>query len=82
MTCAESYRARAVPEPAQSGKATRGIDEDATYHLGGDAEEMRPVLPLYRSLIDELQEGFVHQCSRLERVIRTLAPQIAGGELP
>lgn len=31
------------------------IDQDAAHHLGGDGEEVRPVLPIYVPLLEESQ---------------------------
>jgi hypothetical protein len=33
-------------------------------------------------LIDETQIGLVHQCRRLQRVIRSFAPHVAAGYPP
>jgi hypothetical protein len=49
------------------------IDEDATHRLCGDPEEMRAVLPLDPTLIDETQVGFVDERRDLQGVCAILA---------
>ena len=57
----------------------RMIDEDAAHGLCGDTEEVRPVLPAHVALFDQLQERFVDEGGRLQRVVRALPPEIPGG---
>jgi len=47
----------------------------------GDAEEMCAILPADLILIDQAEVGFVHQCGALERMVATLAAQVAGSEI-
>ena len=70
----DAGRARAalggVPRPGM-------IDEHGAHHVGGDGEEVRPVLPrLAWMLLREAHVGLVHQRRRLQRVVRTLAAQM------
>jgi hypothetical protein len=58
------------------------VDEDATHHLGRDAQEMGAVLPDDALLIDEAQVGLVNERGGLERVPRLLPAQEGGGLLP
>jgi hypothetical protein len=52
------------------------IHEDATHDVRGDTEEMRAILPILASLVNELQVRLVDQRRGLKRVIRTLLPHI------
>jgi hypothetical protein len=40
---------------------------------------MGPVLPLYTAIVDQLEEGFVHQSRGLKGVPHTLARHIPSG---
>ena len=55
----------------------RVIDEDAAHHLGRDAEEVRPVLPVDTVLACEPDVRLVDQRGGLERVVGPFPPQIA-----
>jgi hypothetical protein len=57
---------------------TRVIDEDTTHHLRGQSKELRAILPRQVRLPNEPQVCLVHECGWLQRVVATLAPQIAG----
>lgn len=50
----------------------RVVDQDAPHRLGGDREEMRPILPVAIRLRDQAKVGFVHKRRRLQRMARTL----------
>jgi hypothetical protein len=58
----------------------RVVDEDPPHQLRGDREEMRPVLPLHVTLIDQLQIRLVHKRRGLQRVVRALAPEVPPGQ--
>ena len=60
----------------------RMIDEDPTHCLRRDPEEVGPVLPSHRPLVDELEEGLVDERRRLQGVVQALFSQVAGRELP
>ena len=60
----------------------RVIDQNSPHCLRRNAEEMGPVLPPDRTLVNELQERLVDERGRLERVVRALAPQVAGRKPP
>jgi hypothetical protein len=55
------------------------VDEDTPHHFGGDAEELRAILPGDPLLTQEAEVGFVNQGGGLKRVIPTLARQVGGG---
>jgi hypothetical protein len=55
------------------------VDQNAPHHPGGDAEELRAILPGDAILPQEAEVGFVNECSGLKRVIPTLARQVGGG---
>jgi hypothetical protein len=52
------------------------VDEDASHHLCGYAEELRTVLPVHRLLIDQTQVSFVDERRRLQSVIGPFAAEI------
>ena len=56
------------------------IDENPSHHLCGDAEELSPVLPVYRLRIDESEISLMHERCCLQRVPASLAIQILLGE--
>jgi len=58
----------------------RVIDQDASHHLGCDPEKVCPALPIYRTLLDQLQIGLMHQRGWLQRVVAALAPHVATRE--
>lgn len=55
----------------------RIVHEDASHQLRRDGKEVGAVLPLCRSLIDQLDVRLVHQSRRLERVVRPLLGEIS-----
>jgi hypothetical protein len=64
-----------------SGAASPGvIDQDPAHGLGRDGEEVPAILPEHPVLIDQAEEGLVHQGRGLERVIGALAAKLAGGD--
>jgi hypothetical protein len=66
--------------PALAGSAGPGrIHEDTPHHLGGDGEEMGPVLPAYTGDIHQMQEGFVNQGGRLQCVPLVFLLHVAPG---
>ena len=60
----------------------RMVDENPSHRLGRDPEEVGPVLPFHRPLVDELEEGLVDERRRLQGVVRALLSHVAGRELP
>ena len=58
------------------------IDQDAAHDLRGDTKEVGPILPVTLALIDKPDEYLVHEGRWLERVVRALTPQLAGGNAP
>jgi len=54
----------------------RMIHQQTSHYLGGNAEEVRSVLPVYSRLIDQAQVSLVYQSGRLQGVIDTFTPQI------
>jgi hypothetical protein len=63
------------PSLACSPRA-RMIDENPAHRLSRNAEEVCTVLPLHRSLVDDLEIRLVHKRCRSQRVIPPLAPHI------
>jgi hypothetical protein len=55
------------------------VHQDAAHQLGGEAKEMRTVLPRRSALVDEPHVKLVNQGRRYERVIRTFPPQLFRG---
>ena len=55
------------------------IDQDAPHDLRRHAKEVRPVLPIGLSLIDEPQVDLVHERRRLECVVGPLHPELPVG---
>ena len=54
MSLACSMETNSVPSPAFYRRATTGmVDQDSTHDLGGNAEEVRLVLPIHLALIGE-----------------------------
>jgi hypothetical protein len=51
------------------------VHQDPPHHLEREAEEMRPVLPVGVSLVDESKVGLVDQGGRLQDVSLRLAPK-------
>jgi len=47
------------------------IDKDAAHQLGRDAEEMRAVLPVYVSLINEPEISLIDERRGLQRMAGT-----------
>jgi hypothetical protein len=56
----------------------RVIDENAPHGLGGDTEELRAVLPLGASLVDEPEVRFVDERRGLQGVIVRFTPHCSG----
>jgi hypothetical protein len=52
------------------------IDQDASHHPRGDPEEMGTILPGDVVLPHQTQIGLMHERGWLQRVVRSLAPQI------
>ena len=50
--------------------------QQPTHYLSGNSEKVSPILPVDPRLIHQSQVSFVYQCSRLQRVIGTLATQV------
>ena len=63
--------------PFRSAVRARVIHENAAHRLGGDPKKVCSILPPDIALLDEPEECLVDECSRLERVIGTLAPQVS-----
>src|SRR6187200_2064080 len=53
------------------------IDENAAHHLRRETIELGAVLPWHLCLPHEPQVRLVHECGWLQRVVATLAPQVA-----
>jgi hypothetical protein len=58
----------------------RVTDEDAPHHDRGERDELGAVAPVDFLLIDQPHVRFVHERRRLERVVGTLAVEVASGE--
>jgi hypothetical protein len=58
------------------------VHEDSAHQVGGNPEEVRPVLPLDRVLIDKLDVGLVHERGGLQRVVGALAREISSRQGP
>jgi hypothetical protein len=56
------------------------VDQDAADHLGGDAEEVGPVLPADLALVDEAEEGFMDDGGALQGVVGSFGAQASTGE--
>ena len=56
------------------------VDQHPAHHRGGKGEEVGAALPVDRALIDQPQEGLVHQVGGLEGVAGALAGEIARGQ--
>src|SRR5215510_7204238 len=71
-----------VYAPASLGRppVSRALDQDVTHSHGGDAEEVRPVLPIDLFFINQPQVGLVNQVGGLERVTGALRAQIMPGQ--
>jgi hypothetical protein len=52
------------------------IDEDPAHHLSRDAKKVRPIPPVDVPLVNEPQKYLVNERSRLERVARSLTPEM------
>lgn len=53
------------------------VHENAAHHLGGDRQEVRPILPVNPLMVDQPQIGLVNERRRLERVVAPLPAQLA-----
>jgi len=51
----------------------RIVNQDAPHHLGRNAKEVGPALPLNIPLIDQPQEGFIHESGRLQGMTRAFS---------
>jgi hypothetical protein len=51
------------------------VNQDPAHHLGRQREEVRAILPISLTLVDQSQVRFVDQGRRLERVPWPLAPE-------
>ena len=51
------------------------VDQDATHHFRRQREEVRAILPIGVTLVDESQVRFVDQSRRLQEVPRPLPPK-------
>jgi hypothetical protein len=56
------------------------IHENAAHELGGDAEKLRPVLPLDAGLIHHPQIRFMHESGGLKGMVASLPLQVLAGE--
>src|SRR5262249_61437794 len=68
------------PLPRTAG--SRVVDEDASHHLGGGAEEVRAILPVVVFVRDKSDVGLIDQGRRLQDVTRTLLAQQPSRQLP
>ena len=59
-----------------SEMCTGVVDENSAHELRGDAKEMRPPLPIHRTLLDKLEVGFMDQSSRLECMVSPLSAHV------
>ena len=78
LSFVERYAAHTVA-PLARAVTTGVIDQDAAHDVGGHAKEVRPVLPVDLSLIDEPDEHLVHKGRGLQGVVSPLAPKLARG---
>jgi hypothetical protein len=53
------------------------VHQDPTHYLSSDTEEVCTVLPFYVALVDQLHVSLMNQRRRLQRVVSSLAAQIA-----
>src|SRR5215472_12889923 len=58
------------------------VDQNASHDARTDSKEMRAVMPVDISGIDQAQEGFVHNRSRLQSLAGMLPSNIAAGKAP
>src|SRR5688572_29986091 len=58
------------------------VHQNTPHRLRRDAEEVGPILPFHRPLIDELDERLVDERRWLQGVVRALLSQVAGRQLP
>jgi hypothetical protein len=56
------------------------IDQDAPHDLRRHAKEVRPILPIALSLVDEPQIDLVDERGRLERVVHSFHPELPVGD--
>jgi hypothetical protein len=52
--------------------------QDASHHLSGDSEEVRPILPAYLVLVDESEVNLAHQGRGLEGMSRPFPAEKTG----
>mgnify|MGYP000119666982 CR=1 FL=1 len=58
------------------------VDKDPPDRLGGDREEMGPVVPLSPLLVHEFEVGLVHQGGCLQRMIAAFLSHLQLGRSP
>jgi len=51
----------------------RIVHQDAPHHLGRNAKEVGPALPLHISLIGQPKKGFIHESGRLQGMTRAFS---------
>jgi hypothetical protein len=56
------------------------IDQNVAHKLGGNGEEVNPVIPANGGVSNQSQIGFVHQRRALQGVILALPGQAVPGE--
>ena len=56
------------------------VDEDPPHRPGRDREEVRAVAGIESGHGHQAQVGLVYELGRLERVVRALPRQVAGGD--
>jgi hypothetical protein len=65
------------PAPALVGETrSRVIDENPPHQAGSHAKEIRPVVPLDVTLVDQSDVGFVHEGSWVQRMAGRFAPHL------
>jgi hypothetical protein len=69
-----------MPSALSSCSPACVLHQNATYQMGGNAEEMRAALPLHIALVDELKVGVVHERRCLECVTRPFPAQMMVSE--
>jgi hypothetical protein len=56
------------------------VNEYLSHRTGSNPKEVRPVLPIDAGVINQTEVGLVHERTRLQRVIRPLAPHQVRGK--
>jgi hypothetical protein len=67
-----------VTAPLCGSPRPRVIHQNASHDVGGGAEEMRAVLPVFLSLVIRSTLRFVNERRGLQRMVRALCPHVAG----